>query len=586
MSRILIIESDNQFFADQLRIEGITADNETNFDSAVNSEAEAIIFNNVCISEKECREFSKLFEKKANLVFLNPCVHILQFFGIRHGLKEFEGNAWIDKVPVQIFKAKELYADFPFKVVLSNEEKKSIGIGFEKFGSNILLFGFNYNQTIFHLNQGNTVFMDTDGDGVLRIDDGITVDRKLKLIPQTDILRQFVVSLIEERLSFPLPRIWFYPNKKKCGIIFSHDSDTATKDDVEALMEIDSRSYIKATIFAREAEIPSIDFEKAKAKGMDVQQHTVYAYAPNVISFLKPITSFISSTFLFKFFQKKLLHKQKQALERFSQIKGNRNHGLIWNKLTDHPFWLHEEGFEFDSTYGANYDNGYLQGTGLPYFLRDPKTLKKSNVLEFPSQIMEAAFIRGEFKQKQNKMSKEYFPLNNNFGKNYLNEKFMKEFQSSFNEYVDFCNAFIDFSAEKFHSLVTINFHYSQVFPEHLQEGFILAWYKDLILHAKNQDSLIESMSFFNDFWRKKLKAKIGEIEWDEKNKILNYEIKNNEVNLLSQIIPMTFNQLKLKKIETEGKTIEFEKMNWHKIDYALFNVPNKKEIKISVIYS
>ncbi|MDO8627598.1 MAG: hypothetical protein Q7K42_03985, partial [Candidatus Diapherotrites archaeon] len=313
MNKILVIESDNQFFSDQLKIEGINAEHETDFNSALKSEAETIVFNNVCVSDKECRDFSKLFEKKANLIFLNPCIHVLDFFGIRQGLKEFEGNAWIDKIPVQISKAKELYADFPFRVILSNEENKSIGIGFEKFESQVLLFGFNYNQTIFHLNQGSNVFMDIDGDGVLRVDDGIIVDRKLKLIPQADLLRQFIVSLIEERLSFPLPRIWFYPNKKKCGIIFSHDSDNATKEDIDSLAQIDASSYIKATIFAREQEIASIDFEKIKAKGMDIQQHTVYAYAPNVFSFLKPFTSFISSTFLFKFFQKALLRKQKQS---------------------------------------------------------------------------------------------------------------------------------------------------------------------------------------------------------------------------------------------------------------------------------
>lgn len=586
MNKLLVIESGNQFFLDQLKIEGINAEHSPNFLDALKSEAETIIFNNVCISGKECLELTKFFEKKNNLIFLNPCIHVIDYFDLKKGSIKSENYAKIGAIPIQILKSKEFIPNFPYANALNDEENKSIAISFDKYGSNVLLFGFNFNQTIFHLNQGKDVERDIDGDGVLRIDDGITVDRKLKLIPQADVLRQFVVSLIEEKLSFPLPRTWFYPNKKKCGIIFSHDSDTATKDDVEALMEIDSRNYIKATIFAREKEIASIDFNKAKNKGMDIQLHAVYAYAPNTPAIFRPITSFISSVFLFKFFQKKFLRKQKQSLDKFTQVIGNRNHGLVWNKSTDHPFWLHEEGFEFDSTYGSNYDNGYLQATGFPYFLRDPKTLKKSNVLEFAAQIMEAAFIRGEFKQKEKILSKEYFPLNNNFGKNYLNDKFMKEFQSSFNEYVDFCNAFIDFAAEKFHSLVTINFHYSQVFPEHLQQGFVLAWYKDLILHAKNQDSLIESMSFFNDFWRKKLKTKIDEIDWNEKNKTLNYLIKNNEVNFLSQIIPIGFKKFKLKKILIEGKEIEFEKLLWNKQEFALFNASNKKEMKVEAVYT
>ena len=343
---------------------------------------------------------------------------------------------------------------------------------------------------------------------------------------------------------------------------------------------------MKATIFARTEEIPSIDFEKMKSKGHEIQLHAVYAYAPMVPELFRPVTSFISSLPFFLSFQKNLLKNQKIALEELTEIKGNRNHGLIWNKLSDQPLWLHQYGFEFDSTYGGNYDNGYLQGTGMPYFLREPATLQKTNVLEFSAQIMEAAFIRGEFKQKQKQLSKEYYPLNYKFGRNLLDDSFMKEFQTSFNEYVDFCNAFIDFAAEKYHSLITINFHYSHIFPEHLQEGFILEWYKQLILKAKSVDSLIENMSFFNDFWRKRLETSIEEIEWDEKKKLLSYETKNNLVNFLSQIIPINFRQLKLKEILIEGKKTEFEKVYLNRQEFALFNVPNKQALKVSAVYT
>ena len=235
MSKILVLEENNQFFLDQLKIEGITAEHETVFEIALEADAEAIVFNNFCIDEKQCKRLGKFFEKKTTLIFLNPCNHAIEHFDLNVGSKKEENIARTGGNNLQIFKSKELYAAFPFKVIMQDEEKKSIGIGFEKFGSKVLLFGLNFNQTIYSLNQGANVKKDIDGDGVLRIDDGIAVKKELKIIPQADLLRQFIVSIIEDHLGFPLPRTWYYPNKKKCGIIFSHDSDNATKDDLNEL---------------------------------------------------------------------------------------------------------------------------------------------------------------------------------------------------------------------------------------------------------------------------------------------------------------------------------------------------------------
>ena len=125
MNRILIIESDNRFFFDQLKIEGINAGHETGFNSAVKSEAEIIVFNNVCISEKELKEFPAFFQKKTKLVFLNPCIHVIEYFELKKGSLKTKNYAMIGNIPIQILNSKEFVPSFPYANALND--------GFEGF---------------------------------------------------------------------------------------------------------------------------------------------------------------------------------------------------------------------------------------------------------------------------------------------------------------------------------------------------------------------------------------------------------------------------------------------------------------------
>ena len=168
---------------------------------------------------------------------------------------------------------------------------------------------------------------------------------------------------------------------------------------------------------------------------------------------------------------------------------GNRNHGLFWGSSQKEIFNTAGYGIKYDSSLGSRYSSGYIFGTGLPFFLRNERDYKSSNVLEFPLHIMDAAL-----------------PVE--FGG-----------ENGFEKSLSYIAGFIRKSKELYFSIITADFHY--VFLTHKSRKINnLKTYLDFLKNIKDAGLLAESMDYFNNFWRQRLLIKLTS-QWHCKNNLL-----------------------------------------------------------------
>ncbi len=400
----------------------------------------------------------------------------------------------------------------------------------KKLSSSIKIIPFDLVKQIYLLNQGKPAQFDKNG--VFRASSTSIIKRSEKLIPQADVLRKKLVEIIEQNLPYPLPKIWHLPDKKLAGAIFSHDSDEVTDEELYRINELNTKHNVKATTFMLIKTGSKKCWQSFQKSGQDLQLHQVYFYIPFCPKKFSAFAAKLISNKLTQKFQKHTLSVEKKILEKLSKkkISGVRNHGLFWLDNSTIPLWMHKVGIKFDSTLGAVHDYGYLHGTGLPYFLR-MEDYTRLDVLEFPLHIMDYIYL--ENKEKTRNMTKK----------------------------------FLD-NALKYNSIITFDFHHKFL------KGKILDWYIETIGYAKKKNILIESMTYFNDFWRKRLNLEISNIKFQ--NYILNYEIinpNNQNTDGICMTIPLTFKNKKLKTIKYGNKKIAFDKIKIDNKPYAIFEI-------------
>ena len=488
---ILIVSRDNFYLHDILKIEGISSDCSERLDDSID-DYDLIIISNVKFTENNIVYFKRACKRRKKFIVINPDEKIRKVLDI--------GNA-----------------------------KKDDFVIWKKFNSTKLaVLNFDFLKRTYMFNEGKDAT--PDKNGVFRASSTTVVKGNEKLIPQADILRRKLVEVIEECLDYPLPRIWYLPNKKLAGVIFSHDSDEVSDSEFYRINELNKKNSVNSTTFMLIKTGSRECWQSYSRDKHDLQLHQAYFYLPNSPERLRGLSARLSSNFFSMKFQKQTLKIEKKILEELSgkKIVGIRNHGLFWHNKDDIPVWMHKSGIKFDSTLGAVYDYGYLHGTGMPFFLRMPKDFKRLDVLEFPLHIMDYVYLQHGEKTIQ------------------LTHKFLD-------------------NAIKYNSIITFDFHHKFL------RGKILDYYLDTINYAKKKGLLIESMSYFNDFWRKRYNTDIMGIRF-EKNR-LSYNCSSEklaEIDGLSHIVPMKFRNKKLKRILCEGKQIKFEKIGANSA-YAVF---------------
>lgn len=126
---------------------------------------------------------------------------------------------------------------------------------------------------------------------------------------------------------------------------------------------------------------------------------------------------------------------------------------------------------------------------------------------------------------------------------------------------------FLD-NALKYNSIITFDFHHKFL------KGKILDWYIETINYTKKKNILIDTMTYFNDFWRKRHNLEISNIKF--KNNTLTFEIinsRNENTDGICMTIPLTFKNKKLNFINSGNKKIAFDKIKIGDKIYGIFNI-------------
>lgn len=533
LQKVSLIEPEGGFLEEQLAIEGISLHRLKDFiELGFRDRKRVVIANNRQVSKNTAEFLRKWIALGNTLVAVNPDDEIAECFGLGKWIAQEEVFLRIGNETVQAFNAKRF--QLPKNAhALAKCMEGSAYVSEQTIGKGkLVVFAFDLNQTLYRLTHGNEIREDIDGDGILRVDDGIAVKGALKESPQADLLKRFLIAQIEDEADFPLPRIWFFPNAKKAGIIFTHDSDAANNESIRAVNEVDKGNGIRATIFIRPNEFRYMKEFRETGQGLGLHP------------FLKVGKVLALQELAFR------LGKWLSGF-RFS-AKGSRNHGLQWGSLEKFPLWIEKAGMKFDSTYGSNYNYGYLQGTGQPYFLHSQKTMERYDVLEFPCQLMEAAFIKHD-------------RLDDINHSDYTKERF--------DAYKQYTRNFLDKALDDYHSLITASFHY-----KYLTEGQdkVMDWYRDMQEYAQEKGFLIESMGWFNEFCRKRMKCRIMGISWEKEE--MNVDIEKGKsaesIEGLTLALPKKHNNFYITK-KGQGCAKILDK------DYVLFEIGKESSLKV-----
>jgi hypothetical protein len=557
---ILLISPDNDFLEEQLLIEGLGGliiQSRKPEDIAA-SEPNLIIINNLSSSDDIYRPIIEYIKKGGRVIMVKPCSVLMEEMGF-HKIKEYQDGYLI---PLPLFSEDCLVQISSVDIYSldntkgwyfwdgSNNTKKYSIIFEEEIGQGkLILITFDLINTLYSLTHGKDIVLSRNNsvEGVPRVDLGRKVEAYLRLHPQADILRRILIYLLEKNLPYPLPRIWYFPWHKQAAIAITHDSDNVSQDTLETVTQLDKVLGIESTLFLRIFDGQLWKWRVLEQYGANIQFHPVFLYHHHPPKIIRAIQEVIGSSRPVMWAQKGFFMAQKKLLELClgKKLTGVRNHGLIWNRLTDQPCWMSRSGIKFDSTLGSNYYWGYMYGSGLPYFLRTPDTLKNLDILEIPLHIMDSSIL-WEYKSHK------------------------KPFDQALPDVLQF----IDNAATVHPSLIVINLHY-YCLKNNDKNLNNLDFYHAIIQRAKEKDLLFTSIISFHDYWRKRLKTKISDYCWNSRKREVSFRVDNPEgIEGLSYILPAKFQQLTLKDINRIPNDSSESKINLGIQEYFLGAVP------------
>jgi hypothetical protein len=517
--RFLLLSYERGYLREQLEIEGLTGyfEEESELPQEL-SYYDLIIVNGFGLKKEMVRNLLDYAYNGGLLFVIRPCENFED--GICLKREGVQRKGWLhddyDDNVYQVFGiAKYKSQNVIFDLLKEGGEATEYSLIFQiPIGAGkVYVLAFDFSQTMFSLLQGRDLLPDEkDEFGIPRVDFGRLVEDNKRFVPQVDGLRRILVRLIEDNLYFPIPRLWYFPNRVKGGIAFTHDSDASNCIDFDVVNELDLNMGLKATTFMMVADGNPRGWKKFVSKGLDLQFHPILNFRVSAINSnrLKAFTLHLP-----KGIKRLAFYLQKRILEIFSTKKliGVRNHGLVWPRMKDYFNLIKRLGILYDSTLGSNYYFGYMYGTGFPYFLRFPDTFKNTNILEIPLHIMDSVFIEG-------------------FGQEWKRgEPFL------------LIKKFLDESIERYNSMITINFHHFFLLSKVMRLNN-LDLYRKVVNYVKKRNFFIINLTQFNTFWRKRLNTRIVGIRWNRTEGKLTFGIKSNEdINGLTYLLPVNFRE-------------------------------------------
>ena len=580
--RALVIGDPHGYFLEQLNIEGIGYICCSGGIQDFKKKTELVVLIKNEISREECVFFKDYLNQGGNLLIINPSSHVCRLF--EFNIKGLLNSGYLTckakNFPAgfyPIMNAVQLKINREYKSIcpLLGENKNSTGYDsifkIKRGKGHIGVIAFDLFKTFYQITHGHDVTYENSNSPILRVDDGRVIKISEMNVPAADIMRSIVVNMILDFINCPVPKLWYFPEGCRSALCITHDSDNTSNRDIREINEIDKELGISTTTFMSIFNGGIRSWRDFLVNGLDLQFHPVQLYRYHPGRIMNVLQRKIAANKIFLKFQQLFFIAQRFLFHLLANktTKGVRFHGLQWNKLTDQPLWMSCVKTNFDSTLGSNYYYGYHYGSGKPYFLRHPESYRNLDVLEFPMHLMDSAFVR---KYGSKNWIKEYF----NKVKRFLND--------GINQYFP---------------LVVINLHHyvlldrlkniktSSTKNNDYHEGDLkkeaIDSYSELINYSKQLNIKIESMSYFNDFWRKRWKVRIRQLAWDDKKKELNYQILlNNNKYIYSQILPFKFKKLQLKEIFIDEEKSDFKTILIYNSPYAMFQV-KKEPINLNV---
>lgn len=96
-----------------------------------------------------------------------------------------------------------------------------------------------------------------------------------------------------------------------------------------------------------------------------------------------------------------------------------------------------------------------------------------------------------------------------------------------------------------------------------------MAWYRNTVEYAKENEMLIASMAFYNKYWRKRRQVEHKQVTWD--GRVLRCRISTaTPLEGFSQILPARYQGLELKEILVSGKRLASESRQLHGREYQM----------------
>lgn len=510
MGFVGLFSNNSEYLSEILKSVGVFAENVSGKQEL--SEFDFIIADSTLSEDQLGRLFLHIKNGKSALI-LGTNKSIDNTFGLSRKGHSASKEIVIDKCKARIFDYTS-YGTSDLKVIFPKKSDDNI-IHTKKIGKGeLVLFPFDFYKTIHLMTHGNDAIRDKDGDGVLRTEDAMELNESYFLHPSADILKMTLLDVLSSYLEYPIPLVWMHPESSNFSICVTHDSDGATSKDFEDIIKIDDSLGVTSTNFLIPYDPVTSDI---KNKNMDIGMHTAYFYLPSAGNFTKK--AIIHFNNILKVFPKSLFSYQKRSIDSKigKKVYGNRTHGLVWYKLDDQPRWMAKKGIKFDSTFGSNFSYGYAFSTGMPYMLRERKGYTSYDILEFPLLLMDSALS--------------------------------KRFNDDLTKIRDSSSEFLD-TSNKFHSLLTICTH-----PYMLKKDGYKKWYKDILAKSRKKGAFISTMSFFNDFWRKRADTRLEDISWDKGK--LHLTVKNSHLpNGLSIALPRKFRGKEISDAYIDGKKV------------------------------
>ncbi len=556
----LLVSNDHGYLREQVEIEGLNGHCVEAIVPPQDLSGYALILINRLVLKKAM--VRKLFEYAAQggtVIAIRPCENFEKAAGVTKTGEQLKG--WMhddsDGYIYQVFDVAKYHAGqilYPLFEETGTVTDQAL-ISMTPVGTGrVFLFAFDLSQTLFSLLQGRDLLPhEKDPSGIPRVDYGRLVETKRRFVPQADGLRRILIRLIEDNVSFPIPRLWYFPHGAKGGIAFTHDSDASKGPDIESVNALNLEMGVKATTFMKIVDGNPRCWKRLVDKGCDLQLHPILSLRqPAMVRKQVKKLAFKLPPMI----KKTSLLFQKCCLEYFStqNIIGVRNHGLVWPKMADGFDRMSRLGISYDSTMGSNHYFGYMYGTGLPYHLRLPGTFGRSDILEFPMHIMDSVFIKG-------------------YGREWQEGACFSRIK-----------CFLKQAIEKYHSLITLNFHYFFLLSNHHRLNN-LELYKQIIRYVKQNNIYVTNLTEFNTFWRKRLRIKMVDTLWDKIAARLTFDIRSKEkVEGLTFLVPTIFNTHTL--LGCTGKSLQSIFQNGREYQMVQVDLQKDSPLKIIAQYS